>query len=123
MTFIKVLLSFQGRIARSTFWWSLLSVLAVFAVLLVFLRTQVSAPAGLVLYPPVAWILAALFVKRLRDRGKSPGWLAVALIPVIGPLWLFIELGLRRGTEGENQYGPDPLTVGIDYLTVNIGRP
>ena len=57
----------------------------------------------------------------MRDRGKSPAWLLVALIPVLGPLWLCVDLGLLRGTPGENQYGPDPLILDSDYLTVNIG--
>jgi uncharacterized membrane protein YhaH (DUF805 family) len=47
----------------------------------------------------------------------------VALVPVIGPVWLFIELGLLRGTPHENQYGLDPLAIDSDYLSVNINRP
>jgi uncharacterized membrane protein YhaH (DUF805 family) len=30
-------------------------------------------------------------------------------MPILGPLWLFIELGLLRGTVGPNKYGRDPL--------------
>ena len=56
--------------------------------------------------------------KRLHDRGRSAWWLIVLLIPVLGPLWLAIELALRRGTPGENQYGADPLERHYDYLTV-----
>jgi uncharacterized membrane protein YhaH (DUF805 family) len=37
---------------------------------------------------------------------------------VLGALWLFVDLALRRGTPGENQYGPDPREFGADYLTV-----
>ena len=55
--------------------------------------------------------------RRLRDRGRSPFWLLAGAVPILGPLWLLIELGLRRGTPGENPYGPDPLRAG-DYLTV-----
>ena len=57
----------------------------------------------------------------MHDRGRSPLWLLAAAVPVLGPLWLFIELGLLSGTPGENHYGPDPLTLDTDYLTVKIG--
>src|SRR5262245_21974074 len=64
-------------------------------------------------------MLAALLAKRMRDRGRSPAWLLAALVPLLGPLWLLVELGLRKGTPGENQYGPDPREAG-DYLTVPL---
>jgi len=44
-------------------------------------------------------------------------------VPVLGPLWLLVDLGLLRGTPHENQYGLDPLTVDSDYLRVEIDRP
>jgi uncharacterized membrane protein YhaH (DUF805 family) len=114
----QLLFSFRGRIPRSTFWWTALTLGFAFFVLLVFLETVLGRAASLVLYPPFFWIVAALATKRLRDRGRHPAWLLLLLIPVIGPLWALFELGLRRGTPGENQYGQDPLQVGADYLTV-----
>jgi len=39
----------------------------------------------------------------------SPLLLVVFLLFVAYVLFLFIELGLRRGTVGPNRYGPDPL--------------
>lgn len=38
-----------------------------------------------------------LCILRLRDRGRSAAWMLVLLLPLIGPLWLVVELGLRRG--------------------------
>jgi uncharacterized membrane protein YhaH (DUF805 family) len=85
------------------------------------------------------WPGYALSVKRLHDHNKGPLMVillyalygAVALIDVIGlagppsqptslflifalpfvliGLWLFIQLGFRRGTSGDNRFGPDPL--------------
>ena len=76
---------------------------------------------------------AAVAIKRLHDRDKSGWWLLVFyLVPAILDgvretlqgsslaaafalasagigLWAFIELGCLRGTEGYNDYGPDPL--------------
>ena len=114
----RLLFSFYGRIPRSTFWWTTLLLGFAFVVLLVFLETVFGRAASLVLYPPFFWILAALTTKRLRDCGRHPASFLLLLVPVIGPLWALFELGFRRGTPGENQYGQDPLEIGADYLTV-----
>ena len=118
MSLGHLLFSFRGREPRATFWWTTLLAGAAFVALLCALEAALGRQASLVLYPPFFWIVAALAVKRLRDRGRGPAWLLVLLIPVLGPLWALVELGLRRGTAGENRYGPDPLEVHGDYLTV-----
>jgi uncharacterized membrane protein YhaH (DUF805 family) len=120
---MSLLFSFRGRLRRTTFWWSGTLLCVMFIVLFVFLDATFGRASTLFLYPPFFWIVAALAVKRMRDRGKPPAWLLIALIPVIGPLWLFVDLGLLRGTPGENHYGPDPLMIDSDYLTVDISRP
>jgi uncharacterized membrane protein YhaH (DUF805 family) len=114
----RLLFSFGTRIPRSTFWWALLWLGVAFILLFVILDRSTGYASTLILYPPLAWALAALATKRLRDRGKSALWFLVALIPVLGMLWLFVELGLRRGSPGENQFGRDPLEEIHDYLTV-----
>jgi uncharacterized membrane protein YhaH (DUF805 family) len=78
------------------------------------------------------WIGLAVGAKRLHDLGKSAWWLLlfyvvpgvlqgigdrldvplayVFYLPAFGIwLWALIELGFLRGTQGPNQYGPDPL--------------
>lgn len=114
----RLFLSFRGRIARGTFWWASIVLLAVFVVPFVFIETVAGRPATLALYPPFFWAAAALAVKRLHDRGQSAWWLLLLAIPLIGPLWIGITLFLRAGTPGENQYGDDPRTYDADYLTV-----
>lgn len=118
MKFRRLLLSFSGRIPRSTFWLTALLLAVVFIILLVALESILGRSASLVLYPPFFWAMAALATKRLHDRGKSPLWFLLVLIPVLGPLWLLLELGFLRGTPGENRYGDDPLVYRADYLTV-----
>jgi uncharacterized membrane protein YhaH (DUF805 family) len=54
------------------------------------------------------WIALALHAKRWHDRGKSGWWTLIVLVPFIGAIWLFVELGCLRGTVGPNQYGADP---------------
>ena len=80
----------------------------------------------------VVWSGLAVGAKRLHDRDKSAWWLllfyvAPGVLEGIGDrldapvayavyllefgiwLWAFIELGVLRGTNGPNEYGPDPL--------------
>lgn len=114
----RLLFSFRGRISRAAFWWAALALGIAFVVLLVSLESAFGRQASLVIYVPFFWAMAALAVKRLRDRGRRAAWLLVLLIPIVGPLWALAEIGLRRGAPGENQYGPDPLESRGDYLTV-----
>jgi Protein of unknown function (DUF805) len=37
---------------------------------------------------------------------KSGWWVLIVLIPIIGAIWLLIELGLLKGTPGPNRFGP-----------------
>ena len=65
------------------------------------------------------WIGFALYIKRCHDRDRSGWYLLIALIPFVGLLWIWIELGLLRGTVGPNRFGPDPLRSEIgDTLPV-----
>lgn len=117
-SFWRIFILFRGRISRTAFWWAGLAACAVFVLLFVFLENVLGRASTLVLYPPLVWVLAALAVKRLHDRGRSSWRLLLVLIPVVGPLWLFVSLVLRSGTPGENQYGEDPRLFGLDYLRV-----
>ena len=114
---VRLLFSFRGRVSRFIYWAAGLTLLAVFAILFVFIEAALGRGMTLVLYPAFFWNVLALSVKRMHDRGRAPIWLLAAAIPILGPLWLIFELGLRVGTPGENQYGQDPLEGG-DYLTV-----
>jgi uncharacterized membrane protein YhaH (DUF805 family) len=111
--------SFRGRLRRAAFWWSLVSASVAFAALFAALDATLGYASTLLVYPPYFWALAALGTKRLHDRGKSPLWFLALLVPVLGALWALVELGLRRGSAGENLYGDDPLEVRADYLTVS----
>jgi uncharacterized membrane protein YhaH (DUF805 family) len=110
--------SFRGRMARASWWGSSLLAGLAFVILYVFLESVAGTKATWILYPPFAWIVLALAVKRLHDAAEGALWLVVLAIPVLGPLWLFWKLALRRGSPGENQYGPDPLDRNADYLVV-----
>ncbi len=49
----------------------------------------------------------AVTVRRCHDTGRSGWWIFIALLPLIGPLWLLCLLALPSDT-CDNQYGPDP---------------
>ncbi|MDD2491965.1 MAG: DUF805 domain-containing protein [Bacteroidales bacterium] len=49
----------------------------------------------------------AVTVRRLHDTSRSGWMILVALIPVVGGIWLLI-LMLIEGTPGENKYGFNP---------------
>ena len=124
--------SFEGRINRKPFWLSLLALFVVEWILMLVLglvlgtsmmgsvdpnmapdQAAAMATKGMIpiiivsllfLYPALA-----IYAKRWHDRGKSGWWTLIGLVPVIGGIWLLVELGFLRGTEGPNQYGNDPL--------------
>lgn len=115
---IRLLFSPRGRIARATYWIAVTVLVVAFVAAFIALESIAGRQSTLILYPPFFWAMLVLAVKRCHDRAKSSLWLLLALIPVLGPLWWLIALGLRRGTLGENQYGNDPLENSVDYLTI-----
>ncbi len=105
-----------GRIPRSTYWYFMLPYALISCVASVFdLATwslHVGSPFGhctLLLFLVAGIPAWSIVVKRCRDRGHPNWYVLLSFIPIIGPLWLLVELGLRRGTRGPNKYGPDPL--------------
>jgi uncharacterized membrane protein YhaH (DUF805 family) len=117
---LKLLWSFNGRIARGAFavgnivtWGLAAAVVAGF----VYFRPEVptyvpGGPPTWVTYVPflvllLTWMQLALAGKRFHDVGKS-GWFCLLLfVPVVG-LIAFIYLLVARGEERANQYGPGP---------------
>jgi uncharacterized membrane protein YhaH (DUF805 family) len=66
------------------------------------------------------WIAIALATQRLHDVGRTGGALVLAIIPVIGPLWVLGQL-LKRGVDHSNRFGGDPASR-VDYLFVDIAK-
>lgn len=100
----------MARLRRRNFWVATLALWLVFYLVregLLLERAPLAANGWAAL---TVLALAALAVGRLHDRNRRAWALAAFLIPVAGALWLFWELGLRRGTAGDNTFGPDPRT-------------
>ena len=107
--------SFEGRIGRQSYWMGVVAMTVItIAAALVDLLFGTMNEDG---YGPISIIAAlaliypaiVLYAKRWHDRGKSGWWTLIGLVPIIGGLWMLIELGFLKGTDGDNQYGPDPL--------------
>ena len=100
--------NFNGRAARSEYWYWALFVFIVSIVA----RAIDAAVGGFIVHFLVTLALVlpsiAVGVRRLHDRDKSGWWLLLAFVPIIGEIILIIWF-VRRGTFGPNRFGPDPL--------------
>jgi len=114
------LLGLRGRLPRVKLWIRSSLAAAAFILLFAAFDSLFGHASTLVLYPPLLWILFALAARRYHDLGKPASRLLLLLLPLIGPIVVLFDLAFRKGTEGDNPYGPDPLTFGIDYLTVPL---
>jgi uncharacterized membrane protein YhaH (DUF805 family) len=122
MDIMHLLFSFQGRIRRLHFWLAaicsgvalgiVVSVLIPFSGVMTGHMNPIFGLLVLVLYALSLWIGLALDVKRCHDRDKSGWFVLIVLIPLIGAIWLFVELGFLDGTPGPNRFGPSPKGIG-----------
>jgi len=108
----SLLFQFDGRINRGKFW---LGTVIIWVAYIVIVGIAAAAEAVLVyvLALLLIWPGLAVSIKRWHDRDKSGWWVLIGLIPLIGPIWAFIETGFLEGTSGPNEYGPDPLGGGV----------
>jgi uncharacterized membrane protein YhaH (DUF805 family) len=127
---LQTFISFDGRIPRKTFWLAFLVMLIIswilqliiFSVFGVSMMTDPNAtpemamqqmsgmmlPLGIVVLLTI-WPSLAIYTKRWHDRNKSGWWSLIGFVPIIGGIWMLVELGFLRGTEGANRFGPDPI--------------
>ncbi|MGJ8549860.1 DUF805 domain-containing protein [Winogradskyella wichelsiae] len=106
--------NFTGRARREEYWMFVL-----FNMIFAFAIAFVSIGLGLMTELPLLsslyfiYVLGiivpslAVTVRRLHDTGKSGWFFFVALIPVVGGIWLLVLL-ITEGDKGTNAYGPDP---------------
>ena len=122
MDFKYLFTSFDGRIGRQQWWLGTIVLMVASWIISFVIQMFAGAPDPatgqmnmgalivlLVVMIPFIYASIALSVKRWHDRGKSGWWYLIVLVPLIGGIWALVENGFLRGTEGPNQYGPDPL--------------
>jgi uncharacterized membrane protein YhaH (DUF805 family) len=113
MSLANYFFGWNGRIGRLQWWLGGLVqavILAMAAILFVWGaggRSLVSLGLSIPLFFVALWFGVCLSIKRLHDHNKSGFWFFAYFIPFAGLIWQLIECGLLRGTEGDNDYGPD----------------
>lgn len=118
--------NFSGRARRSEYWYFLLA-----QIIFLIVATIIDKVTGLNFEPlPYGYVYLAysfavflpglaVGVRRLHDVGKSGWFFFIALIPLIGSIWLLV-LFCQEGNAGENEYGIDPKS-NFDEIN-NIGQ-
>ena len=110
---------FNGRASRKEYWIFFLFNL-IFGVLAMILDNVLGLTIGNVPYGILYFIYAfavlipgfAVAVRRLHDVGKS-GWMVfIALIPLIGAIWLLVLLA-TKGQSGANKWGGNPKEIAV----------
>jgi len=118
--YLKVLKNyavFRGRARRKEYWMFVLFYL-IFAIVAVILDNVLGTAIENIGYGLfyILYVLAVLIpylavtVRRLHDVGKSGWMILIALIPLIGSIWLLVLMCIDSNP-GENQYGPNPKEV------------
>lgn len=108
---LKKYAEFNGRSRRKEYWmFVLFNMIISYALQFVDHFITPDQPMGYlsgiyalgVLIPGIA-----VSIRRLHDINKSGWYYLLALLPIIGWIWLIV-LFATDGTRGPNQYGPDP---------------
>ena len=107
---LKKYAKFSGRASRKELWMFVL-----FNTLAYIIIAIVGGVIGVPGIGPLYWLGTLLpgisvQVRRLHDTNRSGGWWWLQLLPIIGTIIVFVWT-VSRGTEGDNDYGPDPLAV------------
>ena len=103
------LFSFQGRITRLQWWIAqLIFLVPCFIIADLLPADSTVTPSHIavcIAFVPLLWIDLATSAKRYHDINKS-GWRQLlALVPIIGEIWVMVELGFIGGADLPNDYG------------------
>ncbi|MCM1291101.1 MAG: DUF805 domain-containing protein [Prevotella sp.] len=112
---INNLFNFSGRSSRSEFWWFYLLMCIISYAISFPLMAMGKFGAGSILFTMLGYLVSlaisicmlGIIVRRLHDVGKGGGWIFIALIPLIGAIWLLI-LECQPSEPQENRFGPVP---------------
>jgi uncharacterized membrane protein YhaH (DUF805 family) len=106
---LRIFLDPRGRIGRRTFWLHgvlALGGLSLFARALLDIAHLRPPQSEAIVDLLLLWPAIAISAKRWHDRDRSAWWVLVALVPVVGWLWMLVDNGFLRGTPGPNRFGP-----------------
>ena len=94
--------NFEGRARRKEYWMFVLFNSIISVILNMIEPTVYLIYVLAILVPSIA-----VLVRRLHDVRKSGWFMFIALIPIIGSIWLLI-LACTDGDSGDNEYGSNP---------------
>jgi len=114
---LKQYADFSGRARRKEYWMFALFNM-IFIIVAMILDNVLGLTVGELPYGVLYFLYAfavlipglAVSVRRLHDVGKSGWMILIALIPIIGAIWLLV-LTVTDSNSGENQYGLNPKEV------------
>lgn len=102
--------SFSGRASRSEYWYFVLFniLVGVAAGLIEALVSQDLGEAISGIYSLAALLPGiAVAIRRLHDTGRGGQWLFIALIPLVGAIWLMV-IYCEQSQPGPNRFGDVP---------------
>ncbi|PIB34794.1 hypothetical protein BFP72_04935 [Reichenbachiella sp. 5M10] len=113
---LKQYADFSGR-ARRTEYWMFILFNMIFSTVAMGLDYLIGSSLGGMSYGMLYMIYSlavfipslAVTIRRLHDAGKSGAMIFIALIPIIGSIWLLVLL--VSDSDGDNKYGPNPKGV------------
>jgi uncharacterized membrane protein YhaH (DUF805 family) len=116
---LKQYANFSGRARRKEYWMFVLFNIF-FCICAMILDNILGLTVGKLPYGVFYYLYAlivlipglAVAVRRLHDVGKSGWMILIALIPIIGAIWLFVLMA-TNGNPSENQYGLNPKEVTV----------
>lgn len=118
------LLSFEGRMRRRDYWIYSVPILILLVPTLFYSGGNTLLDVlSLAISLFTIYASTALNIKRLKDRNKSPWWIIITFLPLIGPVFALVELGILDGTPGTNRYGKDPKGRGDDDPSSEDDKP
>ena len=111
----------QGRASRPEYWWWVLALVILFAILRLVDGALVAPLLGFEAFSedagqPISMLVSlglllpaiSVSVRRLHDVDKSGWWLLLAFVPVIGAL-ILLYFYVQRSDDDANQFGaPEP---------------
>ncbi len=122
----KNYVNFKGRASRKEFWWfSLIDIILIVVTITgdnLLNITVKELPYGyLFLLYSYALLLPrlAVTIRRLHDTNKSGLFVLIIFVPLVGSIW-FLILMLRRGDEGDNDFGSDPYEIESQFKSGNV---
>ncbi len=132
MTLQELFFTFSGRINRATFWTRAMPVLFTYGMItnvvavIEINNTGYYGPFSIILSLIGLWPNLAVMVKRLHDRSRSGWFILIGLIPVVGPIWLLVEVWFLASKPEPNRFGEVPTNtatgsaVAIAIVTIII---